>query len=82
MKDNPIICALDTKDIATAIDLGQKIRPYVGGIKLGLEFFTSNGRQGIKQLAGLNVPVFLDLKFHDIPNTVANAVEASIELDV
>lgn len=82
MKNNPIICALDTKSVSTAINLGRKIRPYVGGMKLGLEFFTVNGSQGIKQLAGLDIPVFLDLKFHDIPNTVANAVSAAVELNV
>lgn len=82
MKNNPIICALDTKSVVKAVELGQKIRPYVGGMKLGLEFFTANGSQGIKQLAGLDVPVFLDLKFHDIPNTVAHAVTAAVELNV
>ena len=58
MKNNPIICALDTKDVGTAISLGQKIRPFIGGIKIGLEFFTANGNQGIKQIAERVVSVF------------------------
>src|SRR3546814_6655663 len=48
----------------------------VGDIKLGLEFFSANGRQGIRDMAELNLPIFLDLKFHDIPNTVAKAIQA------
>ena len=45
-------------------------------MKLGLEFFSANGPEGIRQIAGLGLPIFLDLKLHDIPNTVAKAVEA------
>lgn len=53
------------------------IRDYVGGIKLGLEFFTANGSAGVGQLMLENLPIFLDLKFHDIPNTVASAIRAT-----
>lgn len=79
---NRVICALDTKRTPDAMALCQKIHPFVGAVKLGLEFFTANGRQGVRELAGLNIPIFLDLKFHDIPNTVAQAVRAAMELDV
>lgn len=74
---NPIICALDTTEIDDARQLTAAVRHHVGGIKLGLEFFTANGSTGVGQLAAENVPVFLDLKFHDIPNTVASAIRAT-----
>ncbi|HAJ20305.1 MAG TPA: orotidine-5'-phosphate decarboxylase, partial [Rhodospirillaceae bacterium] len=58
---------------------------YVGGIKLGLEFFNANGPQGVRDVAqaayeGPPPPLFLDLKFHDIPNTVAGAVRSGMPL--
>ena len=73
MTKNPIFCAIDTTDIDKARRLITSIAPYVGGIKLGLEFFTANGAAGVKHITQLGVPLFLDLKFHDIPNTVAKA---------
>ncbi len=76
MKLNPIICAIDTTDVATAKKLVQAVSGSVGAIKLGLEFFTANGAAGVNAVAG-DVPLFLDLKFHDIPNTVAGAVRAT-----
>lgn len=81
-KYNPIICALDTKDVKEASKLCENIKPYVGFIKLGLEFFTKNGPQGFEQVAKSGVPIFLDLKFHDIPNTVAEAISSALTLDV
>lgn len=74
---NPIICALDTTDIGEARSLTGKLRDHVGAIKLGLEFFTANGSTGVRKLAAEQMPVFLDLKFHDIPNTVASAIRAT-----
>ena len=74
---NPIICALDTTDVAQADTLIQELRGSIGAIKLGLEFFTANGAQGVQKLAQHSMPVFLDLKFHDIPNTVAKAIKAT-----
>ncbi|WP_419808437.1 orotidine-5'-phosphate decarboxylase [Sphingomonas sp.] len=68
--------ALDTPDLARARDLASKIRHHVGGIKLGLEFFAANGAGGVREMAHLGLPIFLDLKLHDIPNTVAKAVQA------
>jgi orotidine-5'-phosphate decarboxylase len=72
-----IICALDTTEIEEARSLTSAIRHHVGAIKLGLEFFTANGSAGVRQLALENLPIFLDLKFHDIPNTVASAIRAT-----
>ncbi len=78
---NPIICAIDTIEVEEASDLVAQIGPHVGAIKLGLEFFTANGSTGVRKLAHHKVPVFLDLKFHDIPNTVARAIKATAGID-
>ncbi len=75
-KNNPIICAIDTTDVAAAKNMVQAVRGSVGAIKLGLEFFTANGAAGVNNVAG-DAPLFLDLKFHDIPNTVAGAIRAT-----
>lgn len=80
-KVNPIICAVDTPDIAVARELALAVRPSVGALKLGLEFFTANGSAGVAHLATENLPVFLDLKFHDIPNTVAKAIRATEDIN-
>jgi orotidine-5'-phosphate decarboxylase len=74
---NPIICAIDTTDVDKARELVVQVAPSVGAIKLGLEYFVANGAAGVHALADLQMPVFLDLKFHDIPNTVAKAIEAT-----
>ena len=73
---SPVYVALDTPDLERAKSIATRIRNHVGGIKLGLEFFCANGRQGVREMADLGLPIFLDLKFHDIPNTVAKAVQA------
>lgn len=73
---SPIYVAIDTPDMERARDLTNAVRRHAGGIKLGLEFFNHNGRTGVMELAELGLPVFLDLKLHDIPNTVAKAVQA------
>ncbi len=78
---SPIFVAIDTPDMARAEAIVNRIRGHVGGIKLGLEFFSANGRHGIRAMADLGLPIFLDLKFHDIPNTVAKAVQAIGSLD-
>ena len=72
----PIFVAIDTPDLARARDLAKAVAPLAGGLKLGLEFFAHNGRTGVLELAESGLPIFLDLKFHDIPNTVAKAVQA------
>lgn len=76
LPENPIFVALDTADLNQAIAWAQAVRPHVGGVKLGLEFFNGNGPDGVRRIVDLGLPVFLDLKFHDIPNTVAGAVRA------
>ncbi|HEX8215400.1 MAG TPA: orotidine-5'-phosphate decarboxylase [Allosphingosinicella sp.] len=73
---NPVYVALDTPDLERAKAIASRIRNHIGGIKLGLEFFCANGRHGIKEMAELGLPIFLDLKLHDIPNTVAKAAQA------
>lgn len=73
---SPVFIALDTPDVARAKDIASAVRNHVGGIKLGLEFFAANGPDGVKEMAALGLPIFLDLKLHDIPNTVAKAVQA------
>jgi orotidine-5'-phosphate decarboxylase len=78
----PVYCALDTTDLGKAMAITAAIKPWVGGIKLGLEFFHANGPQGIARLAELGLPVFADLKMHDIPNTVAGGIRAVLPLGV
>ncbi|GAA0727364.1 orotidine-5'-phosphate decarboxylase [Sphingomonas japonica] len=68
--------ALDTPDLARARSIAHRVHNHVGGIKLGLEFFMANGRAGVREMAEIGLPIFLDLKFHDIPNTVAKAIQA------
>lgn len=77
----PIYVALDTPDLERAKAIATKVCNHVGGIKLGLEFFAANGRSGVKDIAQLGLPIFLDLKLHDIPNTVAKAVQALRDLE-
>jgi orotidine-5'-phosphate decarboxylase len=79
---NPVFCAVDTADLASALALGRALGPAVGGLKLGLEFFCAEGPAGVRAMAGLGRPIFLDLKLHDIPNTVARAVSALSPLGV
>ena len=73
---NRIFVALDTPDLERAKALAIRVHHHVGGIKLGLEFFMANGRAGVREMAEIGLPIFLDLKFHDIPNTVAKAIMA------
>ena len=73
---NRIYVALDTPDLTRSKAIAAKVRHHVGGIKLGLEFFAGNGRGGVREMAEIGLPIFLDLKLHDIPNTVAKAVQA------
>ncbi|MEQ9447891.1 MAG: orotidine 5'-phosphate decarboxylase / HUMPS family protein, partial [Rhodospirillaceae bacterium] len=74
---SPVFCALDTTELRSATSMAAKIADAVGGLKLGLEFFTAQGPKGVQQIQkASDLPVFLDLKLHDIPNTVAGAVRA------
>lgn len=77
----PIFVAIDTPDLSRALEIAEAVREHSGGVKLGLEFFSSNGPEGVRRVSALGLPVFLDLKLHDIPNTVAMAVEALAPLE-
>ncbi len=73
---SPIYVAIDTADPDRAKAIAGRVRNHVGGIKLGLEYYAANGPAGVRDMAALGLPIFLDLKLHDIPNTVAKAVQA------
>lgn len=79
---NPIIAALDVPTAEAAWELAGQLGPVVGGFKIGSELFTSAGPEFVRRIRGAGSAVFLDLKFHDIPNTVAKAVAAATRLDV
>lgn len=81
MNHNPILCAIDTAEMARARSLVEALSGAVGGVKLGLEFFAAHGPAGVRLAAGNQATVFLDLKLHDIPNTVASALRAALALD-
>jgi orotidine-5'-phosphate decarboxylase len=76
-----IYLALDTPHLEKALTLAGQVKRHIGGIKLGLEFFCANGHHGVHEMRKLGLPVFLDLKLHDIPNTVAKAVQALHSLE-
>ena len=78
---NHIYVAIDTPDLDRALHLAKSVRKLAGGIKLGLEFFSANGPRGVQQIARVGLPIFLDLKLHDIPNTVAKAIQALSPLE-
>ena len=77
----PVYVALDMTDAAEAASLAKRLRGHVGGVKLGLEFFVANGPGGIRAVSDAGLPVFLDLKLHDIPNTVAGAMASAAALN-
>ncbi len=73
---NPVYLALDVPRLREGIALAEKVKAHVGGIKLGLEFFCAHGSHGVHMVGQLGLPIFLDLKLYDIPNTVAAAMQA------
>ena len=73
---NPVYLALDVPQLDHALDLAKKVHSHIGGVKLGLEFFCAHGHHGVHEVAKLGLPIFLDLKLHDIPKTVAAAMQA------
>lgn len=79
---NPIIAALDVPTAEQALKLAQAVAPAVGAFKIGSELFTAAGPDIVKRVRDTGASVFLDLKFHDIPNTVAKAVASAVRLDV
>lgn len=78
---NPVFCAIDTNTLSTAVELASSVSGKVGGLKLGLEFFLAHGVEGYKKIAALGTPIFLDVKLHDIPNTVAGAITSLLPLN-
>lgn len=80
--DNPLILALDVPDAAAALRLAEAVGPSVGALKVGMELFTAEGPDLVRRLRATGASIFLDLKYHDIPNTVAKAVAAATRLDV
>lgn len=79
---NPIIAALDVPTAEQALKLAQQIAPAVGAFKIGKELFVAAGPDIVRRVRDTGASVFLDLKFHDIPNTVAKAVASAVRLDV
>src|SRR5262245_1046539 len=78
----PIIAALDFPTAEIAWKLAEQIAPVVGAFKIGSELFTAAGPDVVRRIRATGAAVFLDLKFHDIPNTVAKAVASAVRLDV
>ena len=81
MIQNPICVALDTPDVARASALARLLKPHVGYAKIGMEFFYAHGPKGYETVAREGLPIFLDLKLHDIPNTVAMGLTSLMRLD-
>jgi orotidine-5'-phosphate decarboxylase len=79
---NPIIVALDVPSVDKAVALAEQVAPAVGAFKIGKELFTAVGPDIVRRVRATGASVFLDLKFHDIPNTVAKAVASAVRLDV
>ncbi|MEQ8319860.1 MAG: orotidine-5'-phosphate decarboxylase [Rhodospirillales bacterium] len=76
-----IYVALDTPDVNKAVSIAESLVGHVGGVKLGMEFYYANGPEGARAVNAVGMPLFLDLKFHDIPNTVAGAVRSTLSLN-
>lgn len=79
---SPVIVALDFANEAAALDFVSRLDPSACRVKVGKELFTASGRSLIEKLVARGFQVFLDLKFHDIPNTVAHACKIAAELGV
>ena len=82
MMQSPLIIALDYPDAQSALHMARQLDPSYCRVKVGKQLFTSAGPDFIEELHNLGFQVFLDLKFHDIPNTVAGAVKAAADLGV
>lgn len=73
---NPVYLALDLPRLDAGKELVNRIKAHIGGVKLGMEFFYAHGHHGVREIAHCGLPIFLDLKLHDIPNTVAAAMQS------
>lgn len=80
MSADRVLCAVDTADLAAALDLAEALAGAVGGLKIGKELFTAHGADAVARFIEAGHEVFLDLKYHDIPATVAGAVRAAASL--
>jgi orotidine-5'-phosphate decarboxylase len=78
----PVYVALDTNSLERALEWAAALKDDVGGLKVGLEFVNAHGPEGVRKIVSLGAPVFLDVKLHDIPNTVSGAVKALAPLGV
>src|SRR3954469_2669664 len=76
---NPIVLALDTSDLSEADRVLSEVRDNIGMVKIGLELWSAYGPESLKLCQNYNIPVFLDLKLHDIPNTVAKTVSVILD---
>ena len=81
MSANPICVALDTPDLDRAVALARSLKPHAGYVKVGMELFYAHGVPGYGRVAAEGLPMFLDLKLHDIPNTVASAMKSLMRLE-
>ena len=79
---NPIILALDVNSLTKAQSIVSDLKDHIGGVKLGMEFFNSFGPDGVREISKFGIPIFLDLKLHDIPVTVYKTVKTLMELDI
>jgi orotidine-5'-phosphate decarboxylase len=77
---NPICIALDTPELSRARELARHLKDHAGYMKIGMEFFYANGAAGYEVVAREGLPIFLDLKLHDIPNTVAQGLTSLLKL--
>ncbi|MGL6181609.1 MAG: orotidine-5'-phosphate decarboxylase [Aestuariivirga sp.] len=77
---SPLCIAIDTPDLNRATSLVHELKPSIGYVKLGMEFFYAHGAAGYDRVAEAGVPIFLDLKLHDIPNTVAAGLRSLMRL--
>jgi len=79
---SPVFCAIDRPDLDGALGLCRSLAGAIGGLKLGLEFVGANGPDGVLRVGEIGLPIFLDVKLHDIPNTVAGAVRSASRLGI
>lgn len=81
MNKNPIFYALDFSSIEKSKEMLTLIKDHIGGVKIGLQFFIANGMDGVREIAKFALPIFLDLKLYDIPNTVGKSIKEISKID-